>query len=54
MGKDARGRKSTRKSPAFKILTYKLFAMKILQGILQVAAGKSLIPDILRNRGGRG
>ena len=54
IGKDARGQESAPKSHALKILTYKVFVMKILRGISLVEVGKLLIPDILRNRGGRG
>jgi hypothetical protein len=43
-----------RKSHAFKILTYKMFVMNILRGILTVKNGKSLILDILQDRGERG
>ena len=54
MCKGARDQKSARKSHAFKILTYKIFVMKILRGVLPVVIGKLLILDILKNRGGRG
>ncbi len=33
---------------------HKIFVMNILRGILPLAPGKSLILDILGNRGGRG
>jgi len=49
--KDAPGQKSARKSHAVKILTYKIFVMKILPGISPLVAGKSLIPDILEKEG---
>ena len=51
---DASGQKPARKSNALKILTDKIFVMKILEGISQTSAPKSLIPDILINRGGEG
>ena len=47
-------KKSTRKSHAFRILTYKIFVMKILRGISRVEVGKLVILDILKDRGGRG
>jgi hypothetical protein len=48
-GWDASGQESARKSHAFKILTYKIFVMNILQGISPVKASKLLILDILGN-----
>jgi hypothetical protein len=42
------GQDSSRKSHAFKILTYKIFVMNILRGIPQIIAGNLLIPDILQ------
>ncbi|MFZ0997517.1 MAG: hypothetical protein WAO17_04910, partial [Candidatus Sulfotelmatobacter sp.] len=54
ISENARGRKSARKSNALKILIYKIFVMNILEGNSQAIVGKLLIPDILRNRGGRG
>ncbi|MGA9759400.1 MAG: hypothetical protein WBQ51_13615, partial [Candidatus Sulfotelmatobacter sp.] len=54
IGMDASGQKPARKSNALKILTGKIFVMKILERTLQTSAPKSLIPDILINRGGEG
>jgi len=54
ISKGARGQKSARKSNAFKILTCKIFVMKILQGISPLEVGKLLILDILQNWGGEG
>src|SRR5205807_5190165 len=51
VGKDARSQKSARKSHVFKILTYKIFVMKILREILPLEVGKLLILDILHKRG---
>ena len=45
---------SARKSHVFKILTYKSFVVNILQGISRIEVRKSLILDILQNRGGGG
>ena len=47
IGNNARGQNSGRKSHAFKILTYKIFVMKILRGISPVIVAKLLILDIL-------
>ncbi len=54
IGKNARGQESARKSHAFKILTFKIFVMKILRGISPVEVCKLLILDILKDRGGEG
>ncbi|PYV69762.1 MAG: hypothetical protein DMG97_21030 [Acidobacteria bacterium] len=51
---DARGQESARKSHAFKILTCKIFVMKILRGISRVEVGKLLILDIFKKIEGRG
>jgi len=48
------GREIARNSFVVKILTYKVFVMKILRGISPLEVGKSLIPDILEKRGGGG
>jgi hypothetical protein len=53
-GKGAPRPRIGRKSHVFKILTFKVFVMKILRRISLVKVAKSLIPDILEKEGGGG